>query len=176
MFDTDQFIQDCLNSAREEPDAIREVVQKTISDNTAAISEHKAFQQLGIVPLYRSARLTIIHYAWPSRMSLLPHNHNMFAIIGVYSGRENNIFWQRAGTTIETAGVQSLGAGDIAVLGTHAIHSVFNPLARTTSAFHIYGGDIFSPDTPRSEWDPETLIERPWSTDSIRSLLGQDME
>ncbi len=65
VFDTDQFIQDCLNSAREEPDAIREVLQKTISDNTAAISEHKAFQQLGIVPLYRSARLTIIHYAWP---------------------------------------------------------------------------------------------------------------
>ncbi len=33
-----------------------------------------------------------------------------------------------------------------------------NPLSRLTGAIHVYGGDFFS--VSRSEWDPETLLER----------------
>ena len=25
----------------------------------------------------------------------MPHNHEMWAVIGVYTGREDNIFWRR---------------------------------------------------------------------------------
>jgi predicted metal-dependent enzyme (double-stranded beta helix superfamily) len=28
-------------------------------------------------------------------MMVMPHNHHMWAIIGVYGGREDNIFWRR---------------------------------------------------------------------------------
>jgi len=35
-----------------------------------------------------------------------------------------------------------------------------DPLRVFTGAIHIYGGDFFG--MPRSEWDPETLEERPW--------------
>ena len=40
-------------------------------------------------------------------------------------------------------------------------HSVTNPIPRLTGALHVYGGDFFNPG-PRSEWDPETLIEQPF--------------
>jgi predicted metal-dependent enzyme (double-stranded beta helix superfamily) len=42
-------------------------------------------------------------------------------------------------------------------LGAEVIHSVTNPVRRLTGALHVYGGDFFA--TPRSEWDPETLLE-----------------
>ena len=42
-------------------------------------------------------------------------------------------------------------------MGSDVILSVTNPIPRLTGAIHVYGGDFFA--TPRSEWDPETLIE-----------------
>jgi predicted metal-dependent enzyme (double-stranded beta helix superfamily) len=27
-------------------------------------------------------------------MTLLPHNHRMWAVIGIYTGGENHIFWR----------------------------------------------------------------------------------
>jgi hypothetical protein len=42
-----------------------------------------------------------------------------------------------------------------------------------TCALHAYGGDFFEPDEPRSEWDHETLIERPWDIDKVKSLFQE---
>ena len=28
-------------------------------------------------------------------MTLFPHDHAMWAVIGIYGGREDNIFWKR---------------------------------------------------------------------------------
>jgi hypothetical protein len=42
-----------------------------------------------------------------------------------------------------------------------------------TTAIHVYGGDFFEPDEPRSEWDHETLAEQPWDIDRVRSLFQE---
>jgi predicted metal-dependent enzyme (double-stranded beta helix superfamily) len=84
----------------------------------------------------------------------------MWAVIGIYSGREDNIFWRRlpgAGGKVEAAGAQALCVGDAAPLGHNIIHSVTNPIPRLTGAIHVYGGDFFAAE--RSEWDSETLTE-----------------
>jgi predicted metal-dependent enzyme (double-stranded beta helix superfamily) len=111
-------------------------------------------------------------------MTLLPHNHNMFAVIGIYSGREDNLFWRRlpgngSDPGLEAAGADSMGAGQVATLGRDIIHSVANPIAKLTSALHVYGGDFFSPPTPRSQWDHETLTERPWDMEDTRATFRQ---
>ena len=65
---------------------------------------------------------------------------------------------EKAGAKVEAAGAKSLGERDAEPLGCDIIHSVTNPLSRVTGAIHVYGGDFFS--VSRSEWDPETLLER----------------
>jgi predicted metal-dependent enzyme (double-stranded beta helix superfamily) len=88
----------------------------------------------------------------------------MWAVIGIYTGREDNIFWRRLPGTpgkVEAAGAQALCERDAALLGHDIIHSVTNPIPRLTGAIHVYGGDFFDP-THRSEWDPETLLEGPF--------------
>jgi hypothetical protein len=52
-----------------------------------------------------------------------------------------------------------IGDRDVLSLPADAVHSVTNPLRRLTCAIHIYGGDFYS--AQRSEWDPDTLRERP---------------
>jgi hypothetical protein len=46
------------------------------------------------------------------------------------------------------------------------VHSVTNPIPRLTGAIFVYGGDFFS--VARSEWDPETLVERAFHNANAR--------
>ena len=172
MFNRDHFIQDCIRAIAEGHGAVNEVVSEAVSDSAGIISELGPPQRAGLSPLYRSPELTIINFAWAPCMSLMPHNHQMFSVVGIYCGREDNVFWRKKANTIEAAGAKSLGVGDVAVLNSTVIHSVLNPIEKMTCALHVYGGDFFEPRDPRSEWDHETLIERPWNIDRVKTLFS----
>jgi predicted metal-dependent enzyme (double-stranded beta helix superfamily) len=172
-FDLERFIDECrLAAARD--DGIRgvcELVAAAVSD-ARAIAARLGEPRVGVHPLHRSEDLTVIDFAWAPWMTFKPHNHNMWAAIGIVTGREDNIFWRRSERGIEAAGARTLGPGDVAPLGRDVIHSVVNPLGRMTRAIHVYGGDFFEPRDARSEWDPETLAERPWDMDDTRRLFA----
>jgi predicted metal-dependent enzyme (double-stranded beta helix superfamily) len=125
--------------------------------------------------LYSSTKLTILNVVWAPGMTIMPHNHLMWAVIGIYTGREDNIFWRRLpgqdDGRIEAAGAKSLGERDVEPLGRDIIHTVTNPLPRLTGAIHVYGGDFFA--AARSEWDPETLLERPFDMEKNLRMFEQ---
>jgi predicted metal-dependent enzyme (double-stranded beta helix superfamily) len=164
MFDLDQFVADCRNALQGDASSafLREVVARAVSDPSAVIKGLGEPQRAEMQQLYRSYELTILNVIWAPWMTLLPHNHQMAAVIGIYTGREDNIFWRRVpdshGSEIEAAGARSLCAKDAEPLGRDIIHSVTNPIPRLTGAIHVYRGDFFG--VPRSEWDPETLLEQ----------------
>jgi predicted metal-dependent enzyme (double-stranded beta helix superfamily) len=161
-FDIDGFVETCRKAVETDDShlAVREIVARAVSDPASVISALGEPRTGGISALYRSDKLTILNIAWPPFMTVYPHNHNMWAVIGVYSGCEDNIFWRRNGEVVEAAGAKSLRVGDAAPLGRDIIHTVTNPLGRISSALQIYGGDFFA--ARRSEWDPETLREQPF--------------
>ena len=68
-------------------------------------------------------------------------------------------------------GAASLSEKDVFDLPDDAIHSVVNPIARLTGAIHVYGGDFFA--ATRSEWDSETLDERPWDVERARRVFRE---
>jgi predicted metal-dependent enzyme (double-stranded beta helix superfamily) len=164
MFDLDQFTADCNAAVRADSShkLVREVVARAVSDPTAVVTGLGEPRRAEVQRLYSSAELTILNVIWGPLMTIMPHNHLMWTVIGVYTGREDNILWRRvqeeAGARLEAAGAKSLGERDAEPLGRDIIHSVTNPLLRLTGAIHVYGGDFFS--VSRSEWDPETLLER----------------
>jgi predicted metal-dependent enzyme (double-stranded beta helix superfamily) len=164
MFDLDWFIADCRAAIDRDPTSksVREVVAHAVSDPSAVLTTLGRPERAGVHELYHSNDLNILNFVWGPRMTLFPHNHLMWVVIGIYTGREDNIFWRRvpgaAGGKIDTVGAKSLGAGEAMALEPDAIHSVTNPVPRLTGAIHVYGGDFFG--VSRSEWDPETLLER----------------
>ena len=164
MFEPAKFIADCQGAVGQEPsqNAVRELVARAVSDPASVLRALGEPKQGEIQTLYRANDLTILNVIWAPWMNLLPHNHRMWAVIGIYTGREDNIFWRRLpgrGAKVEAAGAKSLCEKDVVPLGLDVIHSVTNPLPRLTGALHVYGGDFFAPG--RSEWDAETLIEQP---------------
>lgn len=163
MFSLEQFASDCRAALKENAGqaAVREVVARAVSDPAAVLKTLGEPQRAEMQTLYRADDLTILNVIWAPWMTLLPHNHQMWAVIGIYTGREDNIFWRRlpGSDKVEAAGAKALCEKDAQPLGENIIHSVTNPIPRLTGAIHVYGGDFFG--VPRSEWDSETLLEHP---------------
>jgi predicted metal-dependent enzyme (double-stranded beta helix superfamily) len=139
--------------------AVRDVLDEIVTDPAALEQAVGAVHEGGITTLHNAADLTVLHVAWTPGMALNPHDHRMWAVIGMYGGQEDNGFYRRAASGLEPSGGRELPAGDVLVLGDDVIHSVANTRREFAVALHVYGGDFFS--IARSEWDWDTYEERP---------------
>ncbi len=151
--------------------AVLELVERAVQDPSAITQALGEPDRAGIQVLHQSDELTVLNLSWGPGMSLKPHNHKMWAVIGIYGGREENTFYRRDGETLRQFGVKELNAGDAVPLGDSIIHGVANPLDKLTCAIHVYGGDFF--ETPRSEWDPQTFEERPYNVEDTRRVFEE---
>ncbi|HET9865410.1 MAG TPA: hypothetical protein VFP37_18385 [Steroidobacteraceae bacterium] len=161
-FDAGRFVEDCKAAASgsDAQRAVQEVMQRALADRDSVLAGLGAPTKGGLRALHQSPELTILNIVWSPLMQLLPHEHNMWALIGIYTGREDNIFWRRGAGRLTAVGAMALSAGSVTPLPHEVIHSVNNPIEKLTGAIHIYGGDFFK--VHRSEWNPETLEERDW--------------
>jgi predicted metal-dependent enzyme (double-stranded beta helix superfamily) len=162
MFDLACFIAECRAALAADPSQklMREAVARAVSEPAAILKGLGEPKRAEVQKLYHASDLTILNVIWGPMMTVMPHNHQMWAVIGIYSGREDNIFWRRlpdGSGRVEAAGARALSVGDVESLGHNIIHSVTNPIPRLTGAIHVYGGDFFAAE--RSEWDSETLME-----------------
>jgi predicted metal-dependent enzyme (double-stranded beta helix superfamily) len=175
MFELDRFIADCRAALAEDSShkAVREVVAKAVAEPGALLKGLGTPNRAALTKLHHAPDLTILNVVWGPYMTIMPHNHNMWAVIGVYSGREDNIFWRRLPESkrVEAAGAKALCVKDAAPLGPDIIHSVTNPIPRLTGAIHVYGGDFFA--TARSEWDPESLTEGRYNPEKTMRLFEE---
>jgi predicted metal-dependent enzyme (double-stranded beta helix superfamily) len=149
--------------------AVRDVLDELVADQTALAETLGPVELGGITTLYNAADLTILRVAWTPGMAINPHEHRMWAVIGMYGGQEDNAFYRRTAGGLEAAGGKELPAGDVLVLGHDIIHSVANSRRDFAVAVHVYGGDFFSGE--RSEWDFDTYEERPRDFERTRRLF-----
>lgn len=172
--DIDRFVADCVaaNAGTDAQAAVNEVLARAVATPDAVLAALGDPHRAGLNVLLSSASLTIFAATWTPQMNLMPHDHLMWANIGIYTGREDNIFWKRTANGIEAFGASALFVKDTAMLPEDAVHSVTNPLRRFTGGIHIYGGDFF--DTTRSQWNPETLAEEPSDGAVIRGIFEQE--
>lgn len=183
MFDLQRFIEDCCAALKESNahGAVKEVVARAVAQPAEVLKALGEPQLAGIQTLYRSENLTILNFLWGPCMRLYPHNHLMWAVIGVYGGREDNVFYRRSDSGLTELGGKTLDTRDVIPLGEAVIHAVTNPLEQITAGIHVYGGDFFA--VPRSEWNPETFEELPFdlkhamqifeaSNERLRATMG----
>jgi predicted metal-dependent enzyme (double-stranded beta helix superfamily) len=171
MFDIDEFVSDCRAALAEtEPRlAVKEVLGRALAapqDVADALPATRA----GIVPLYAAPDLSVLHVVWAPGMRFRPHDHLMWAAIGLYGGQEDNTFYRRAESGLTVSGGRDLHVGDVALLGDDTIHAVTNPRRTFTGAIHIYGGDITT-QPGRTEWDDDTGEEVPYDFDRTRQYF-----
>jgi predicted metal-dependent enzyme (double-stranded beta helix superfamily) len=169
VFDVDQLIADCRDAAGESAPrrAVKEVLLRMVGESDAVAGALTPAQG-GLNILYRSPDLTILDVVWAPGMRLYPHDHRMWAAIGIYAGQEDNTFYRRSDDdqrSLTESGGKELRTGDVLLLGADAIHAVANPLRQLTAAIHVYGGDFV--DRARSQWGPGSLTERPYDMQEV---------
>lgn len=173
MFETQRFIDDCQHAlaGSDAQAAVREVVARAVSDPRGILAALGEPELAGVHTLHKADDLTILNLVWGPGMDLHPHDHRMWAVIGIYGGQEDNTFWSRGDDGLKRQRMKTLVEGDAVPLGENVVHSVKNPLDRLTAALHVYGGNFF--DTPRSEWDAVTLDEHPYSIDHTMAAFEE---
>ena len=180
MLDIERLIADCADavSAGGGEKHIHDLVARAVADPAAAMAALGEPTAPGVHILHRSSRLTVMNLVWGPNAVTKPHEHRMWAVIGLYSGREDNIFWRRhpegAGSRVDAAGARTILPGQACPLGRDIVHSVINPLPRLTAALHVYGGDFV--EAERSEWHNETLREQPFDHAGARAMFEASKE
>jgi len=165
---TDDLVEACIEAVGESDPrlAVRDALSRFVT-RRGSNGDPSEERTVGLHVLYRSTNLTVLDVVWPPLMTLYPHDHRMWAAIGIYGGREDNAFYRRVGESLVPSGGRELNDGAVLLLGDDVIHSVHNPASSSyTGAIHVYGGDFVG--TPRSQWDPETLTEQPYDLDAVR--------
>jgi predicted metal-dependent enzyme (double-stranded beta helix superfamily) len=173
MFDLDRFKEDCRAALKEKSPhaAVKEIVARAVTEPGRVVKALGEPKLAGLESLYRSEQLTILNVLWGPGMTLYPHDHRMWAVIGVYGGQEENAFYRRDESKLIGHGNKTLRTKDTLPLGESVIHAVTNPLEQITAAIHVYGGDFFA--VPRSEWDPQTLEERPFDLENAKRVFAE---
>jgi predicted metal-dependent enzyme (double-stranded beta helix superfamily) len=171
MFDIDTLIAQCRATLTESDPraAVRELLLGTV-DRPSHVADVLGRDEGGIEVLYSSPEMTVVNVIWAPNMAIYPHDHRMWATIGVYGGVEANTFYRRTDARIEPAGGRVLDTGDVFSLGPDAIHHVANPGRRFTGAIHVYGGDFVN--EPRSQWDPDELVEQPFDMTEVQQRFA----
>ncbi len=173
-FDKDEFVTECLAAVRSgggAHHAVKEIVDRTVSNPSAIEAEVGDRTVSPMMTIWhRSDELTALHIVWPPGVDLFAHDHNMWAVIGIYGGREDNQFYRRLEDgRIEPHTGKTITQRDVVMLGSDVVHSVANPTREWTAALHVYGGEFFT--TPRTMWSKDTYEPMPLDMDFIKQTL-----
>ena len=97
MFVLEDFIAECRAALAADPShrLVCEVVARAVSEPAAVLNGLGEPTRAEMQTLYHASDLTVLNVVWGPMMTIVPHNHMMWAVIGIYSGREDNIFWRR---------------------------------------------------------------------------------
>ena len=166
MYDFDQFIRDLREGVKAADfAAVQESVRRALHEKP--YTADPARMQV----LHDEPGLMVLHTAVGAGFASPPHDHRTWAVIGVYSGQEDNTFYRLAAESraIEQTGGRSLRDRDVMMLQSDAIHKIANPRKETLLALHVYGLNILNIE--RSAWDPLTSKERPFDIKIARGPI-----
>jgi predicted metal-dependent enzyme (double-stranded beta helix superfamily) len=154
-FDAAVFVSDVQSAvaSSDSINAVQEVVAAAIVDGAAIDAALGTELKPEHETLLSSDRLTIQRIIWLPGFGGRPHEHRMWAVVGVYAGEELNRLYERRSDGLRESGTRAVTERDVFVLDADAIHSVENPDRNWTAGLHVYGGDIVN--TERSAWAPD---------------------
>lgn len=179
MFNLDTFVAKC-QAALESPGpsaVVETLVREAVTDPDglkaafAATANAKSLSDRAIV---RCDTLTVLDVANGVGLITPAHDHQMWAVIGVYDGEEQNVFYREGENGLEQVGERLLRNGEVAVLDEHTIHAISNPLPHKSYAIHVYGGDLVN-RPGRSIWNPHTLARESYDIHQLAAYVKDMM-
>ena len=146
-----------------------EVLRTIVADAVATPERMAALVRVPLDPeqddlLYRSDRLLVTQAVFPANYRTGIHSHGMPALIGVWSGYEDNHIFRRSENGLVADGKIRVAAGDVLVLDADTAHDVQAPSDSWSGAIHVYVGDLLGVE--RHAWDEPSSPPHPLDNDA----------
>ena len=172
MFVVDEFVAECRAALTESQPilAVKEILDRAVADPGAVATGLRA--EPGVALLHRSADLTVLSVVIPAGVpQTLPHDHRMWALVGIFGGQEDNQFFRRAESGLTESGGRSMRVSETLAMGDDMIHAIRNPLGHESlAALHVYGGDLVAAE--RSMWTQPGYTEQPYNDTKVIGTGG----
>lgn len=178
MFDLQEFVDECRAALADSMPArtIEVLVKKAISapdEVREAFANAETVERQGPITFaFRDAALSVADVTTPPGLRSPVHDHQMWAVIGVYDGQEHNRFYQWEGGELQEKGERLLEEGEVIVLDPDAVHAIANPLPTNCAAIHVYGGDLVE-QPKRSLWNPHTYDREDYEITQLMAYLEE---
>src|SRR4029079_15707353 len=93
MFEKERFIEDCRAALKTDDaqSAIRELVTEAVSEPAGIVRRLGEPRRGGVEAIYKANDLTILNLCWGPYMKFKPHDHRMWAVIGIYGARGRTV-------------------------------------------------------------------------------------
>jgi predicted metal-dependent enzyme (double-stranded beta helix superfamily) len=113
MLNLDHFIAECRAAlTQHSPDlVIKEILERAVAHPSEMETALGTPREGKIVTLHHDCDLTILNVVWTPVMAAYPHDRRMWALIGLYGGREDNTFYRRSPEGLQIAGGNSWRPG-----------------------------------------------------------------
>lgn len=126
--------------------AVKAVLQDTLSDVDQFKQTMPTFEESDVV-LFEDQSVSIWHCRFDPGHTVPPHDHQMTAVIGVYSGVERNIFFDHnTSSGLTQVGERELHKGQVLQIASKAIHAVACPGEEPCLGIHVYLGCLTEVD------------------------------
>lgn len=171
VFSLERFIADC-RAARGDVLAVSELMRAAIAEPEAVRAAVTA-AGAGDRVLYQDSELTVLNVRIPSGYRTPPHDHTIWAVVGIYEGQEDNTFYRLQDGVPVAVETHEVRAPGVLTLDGETIHAISNPLASVTCGLHVYGGHL--DDAPRSLWDPDSGERERFTVDGATRIARRLM-
>jgi predicted metal-dependent enzyme (double-stranded beta helix superfamily) len=162
----EEFVAQCSAAVKDDRGAVaaQEVVERAVRERR--LIDELAHDEVGVSVVHGAEDLTILHVVMaerpPGAGAPIPHDHRLWAVIGVMHGSEENEFFRRSAGSIEASGSgRVIGEGEVLMMGDDTVHSVKNPSSdRLSGALHVYGGNLLASE--KTMWCDPDWTEEPF--------------
>jgi predicted metal-dependent enzyme (double-stranded beta helix superfamily) len=173
-FSIDAFVQDMRAIAVGEDAAknLRSYMDDLFAD-PGSIAQGFPVDLLGDSILFEDETVSIWRTSFEPGLSVPAHDHQMSAVIGVYTGQERNDFFEADPSGgVRRSGNVVLGAGDVLSIGPSAIHSVTCLSDDPSLGLHVYLGNLTNAE--RSLFDIDNGTSMKFDDDNYDKLVAAD--
>ena len=161
------------SALRENPaSAVKAVLQSALHDPVQFKQTMPTFEQNDVI-LFEDDSVSIWHCRFDPGHTVPPHDHQMTAIIGVYSGVERNLFFEHdAESGLAELGERELHAGQVLQIAGKAIHAVACPSDEPCLGIHVYLGNLT--EVERSLFDVQSGRALRFTDENYYRLISTD--
>lgn len=157
---------------KESPSAeVKAILQQEFHDPGRVVNAMPDFEEDEVI-LYEDDTISIWFCRFRPGTTVPPHDHQMVATIGVYSGAERNDFFENDPKgTIRKSSEVILNAGKVLQIGPSAIHAVGCASAEPCCGIHVYLGRLTEVD--RSLFDIPNGERMQFTDENFQRLVSQ---